>query len=66
MTPELLTIPEAAEFLRMSTHAVYLAAYRGKLPGAVKLGGRWRVRRDDLRKALGLLPSPDPNHSGRG
>lgn len=55
--PEILTAAEAAELLRLpSVAAVYQRFERGKLPGGFKDGRHLRVRRDELRRALGLLP----------
>jgi excisionase family DNA binding protein len=45
--PELITIEEAAEYLRLSRNTVYGLCRRGVLP-AIKLGRKWRVRRSDL------------------
>ena len=43
-----LTIKETAALLKMSERTVYLMAKEGRLPGAVKLGGSWRVVRAKL------------------
>lgn len=43
-----LTIREVAALLKMSERTVYAMAKEGKLPGAVKLGGSWRVVRSKL------------------
>lgn len=43
----LMTIPEAAQFLRLSRAQVYAMAQRGELP-CVRLGRSVRVRRDRL------------------
>lgn len=45
---EILTIPEAAHLLRRSIKGLYRIAARGDLPGAVKVGGKWIVRRSVL------------------
>jgi excisionase family DNA binding protein len=45
---DVLTIEEAAELLHLAPETTYRLARRGQLPGALKLGGRWRVRRDLL------------------
>jgi excisionase family DNA binding protein len=45
--PALLTIEEAARYLRLSRAKVYSMAARGELP-AVKMGRSVRVRRDRL------------------
>jgi excisionase family DNA binding protein len=43
-----LTIKESAALLKMSERTVYLMAKEGRLPGAVKLGGSWRVVQEKL------------------
>lgn len=43
-----LPIKETAALLKMSERTVYLMAKEGRLPGAVKLGGSWRVVREKL------------------
>jgi len=53
-----LTIKETAALLKMSERTVYLMAKEGRLPGAVKLGGSWRVVREKLLAWL------DANSSG--
>lgn len=58
--PDLLTVDETATFLRTSSKAVYALVERGQLPGVVRLGRRILVRRDDLRKHVGLLDSTSP------
>ncbi len=42
--PELLTVKETAEYLRVPQPTVYYLLQNGKLPG-VMIGGRWRVKR---------------------
>ena len=54
---DLLTVPEVAVFLRTSKKAVYDLVERGQLPGVVRLGRRVLVRRVDLLRHVGLLPS---------
>jgi len=41
--PELLTVPEVAERLRIGRRAAYEAIARGDIPGAVKIGRTIRV-----------------------
>lgn len=48
---ELLTIKEAASYLRMNPLTVYRLASKGKVP-AVKVGRHWRVHRDALEAWL--------------
>jgi excisionase family DNA binding protein len=61
--PDLLTVPEVATFLRTSPKAVYDMVERGSLPGVVRLGRRVLVRRVDLLRHVGLLPSRASNGS---
>jgi len=44
---DVLTAPEAAEYLRTSVDAVKRLARRGRIPGA-KIGRGWRFRKADL------------------
>lgn len=55
--PDLLTVRETADFLRTSEKAIRHMLDRGQLPGVVRLGRRVLVRRDDLRRHVGLAPS---------
>lgn len=48
---DLLTIKEAASYLRMNPLTVYRLASKGKVP-AVKVGRHWRVHRDALEAWL--------------
>lgn len=50
----LLTPDEAASLLRTTRRAVYAMAARAQLPGAVRIGRRLLIRRDDLLDWLGL------------
>ncbi len=43
--PNLMTVKETSEYLRIPLPTVYYLAQRGQLP-AVQIGGRWRVKRD--------------------
>ena len=43
-----LTIKEVATLLKISERTVYAMAKEGRLPGAVKVGGSWRVLRSKL------------------
>ncbi len=40
---ELLTVGEYADLLRCSTKTIYRRIWAGKQPGAVRLGGQWRI-----------------------
>jgi excisionase family DNA binding protein len=52
--PLLLTADEAAELLRTSRRGVYAMAERAQLPGAIRIGRRLLVRRDEILLWLGL------------
>lgn len=54
ISPELMTVKETAEYLRIPLPTVYYLVQRGQLP-AIQIGGRWRIKRslldrDVLRK----------------
>jgi len=46
--PEYLTIDEVCELLQLGKRTVYELARTGRLPGAAKVGGQWRVNRHKL------------------
>ena len=46
--PHFLTVPEAAELLRLTDRTVYDLCRQAKLPGAAKIGGQWRIDKDKL------------------
>lgn len=50
--PDLLTLRELAAYLRVSMRTAYQLATDGSVP-AVKVGGQWRIPRDELRRQLG-------------
>ena len=41
--PNLITVREAAELLRLSERSVYDLCRQGRVPGAAKVGGQWRL-----------------------
>ena len=47
--PECLTPGQVQELLQVSRATFFRLVERGELPGAVKIGGSWRVWRDKLR-----------------
>ena len=47
MAPELLTIEQVAQLLRLHVMTAYRLVKEGKLPG-FKVGGRWRFRKDAM------------------
>jgi excisionase family DNA binding protein len=49
--PELLTLRELAEYLRVSMRTAYQLASDGAVP-AVKVGGQWRIPRLELERRL--------------
>ena len=46
--PALLTVDEAAAFLRTSRRAIYAMVERGQIPGVVRLRRRLLFRQDQL------------------
>jgi excisionase family DNA binding protein len=48
---ELLTIEEAADYLKLTPYTVRRYLREGKLPG-LRVGGQWRIGREDLAKKL--------------
>ena len=44
---EILTLAQAADYLRCSTNTVYRQARSGEIP-AFRLGGSWRLMRSEL------------------
>ena len=50
--PEYLTLQEAAALLRIGERTAYTRCRSGQLPGAAKVGGRWRVDRATLESWL--------------
>lgn len=45
VNPEVMSVRELADYLRLSVHTVYRLAEQGKLPGR-KVGKHWRFHRD--------------------
>ncbi len=45
VNPEVMSVRELADYLRISVHTVYRLAEQGKLPGR-KVGRHWRFHRD--------------------
>ena len=63
---QVLTIKEVAALLKISERTVYAMAKEGRLPGAVKVGGSWRVLRAKLMGWLeaGGDAAPRPESEG--
>ena len=53
--PEMMTVNETADLLRIPRPTVYYLINKGKLP-AVRISGRWRIRRSEVQSALNLHP----------
>ena len=49
---EILTVPEIAEYLKVSRTTVWRWCNEGRLP-AFKMGRIWRVRRSEFEKIVG-------------
>src|SRR5436189_5354188 len=50
-SPELMTVKETSEYLRIPLPTVYYLVQRGQLP-AIQIGGRWRVKKDALDRDI--------------
>jgi hypothetical protein len=55
--PLTVSVPQAGRALGIGREASYIAAYTGQLPGAIRIGQRWRVVTATLRAALGVTES---------
>lgn len=55
-----MTISECADALGCSERYLYELAKAGRLPGALRLGTRWLIRRDALERWLDSLAQPEP------
>lgn len=49
-TWDFLTLDEAAAILRIGKRTAYDLARKGQLGGATKVGGSWRILKDDFDK----------------
>ena len=47
--PEIMTPDQVKEYLQISRATFYRWLEDGKMPGAVKIGGSWRIHREKLR-----------------
>jgi excisionase family DNA binding protein len=61
MADNLITVREAANFLRISARTVYRLIESGQI-GAVRIGKQWRIRTSDLpgvgSEAAAIAPAP--------
>lgn len=46
---EIMTLPEVADYLRVTERTIYDWAQKGKIP-AVKLGSAWRFKRSEIER----------------
>lgn len=53
--PEIMTISETAEYLRISISSLYKLAQEGRIP-CQKVGRHWRFRRQALDRWLEEMP----------
>jgi excisionase family DNA binding protein len=49
---DVYTLDWAAEALSISVPTAYRLAQRGELPGALKVGGQWRISGERFRAAV--------------
>ena len=66
---EYLTISEVCEKLRLAERTVYEMVRNGRLPGATKVGGSWRIKRkvlDDWLDAGGEAATENKANGDRG
>jgi excisionase family DNA binding protein len=60
--PEVMSVRELADYLRISVHTVYRLAERGRLPGR-KVGKHWRFHRDVIVNWLATHQEEDALYS---
>ena len=58
ITPEIMTIGETAQYLRISLSSLYKYAQEGKIP-CQKIGRHWRFRRESIDRWLDAYPQTD-------
>jgi excisionase family DNA binding protein len=59
--PEIMTIGETAQYLRISRSSLYKIAQDGRIP-CQKVGRHWRFRRAAIDRWLEELPSINPKN----
>jgi excisionase family DNA binding protein len=55
MQPQVMTVDEVAEYLRIPRASVYKLAQKGKIP-CQKVGRHWRFPREGIDTWLGAMP----------
>lgn len=55
IAPEIMTIGETAQYLRILRSSLYKLAQEGRIP-CQKIGRHWRIRRQALEKWLEAFP----------
>lgn len=58
MENNLLTVPEAAQMLRLSEHTVYLWLRSGKLK-SVRPGRKWLIPREEVDRLLNVTETDE-------
>jgi excisionase family DNA binding protein len=69
--PQYLTITETAHLLRLGERTVYEMLRKGRIPGAAKVGGKWRVAEQKLIDWMAAgaelaIESPDGRQTKQG
>ena len=54
--PSLVSIQEAADYLRVGRTTVYKVLKQRGIPGAFKVGSRWRIDLEELERFLETRP----------
>jgi excisionase family DNA binding protein len=62
--PEVMSVRELAEFLRISVHTAYRLAEQGRLPGR-KVGKHWRFHRQVIVEWLATCEEEDALYSSK-
>jgi len=57
---DIMTIPEVAEYLKLTEKTAYRLAAEGKIPG-FKIGGSWRFRKADIDEWIELQKKEKKN-----
>lgn len=63
--PEVMSVRELADYLRISVHTVYRLVEQGRLPGR-KVGKHWRFHRDVIVAWLAMHEEEDALYSVSG